>query len=97
MSGKRSDKAAIALYYDGDNAPRVTARGHGELAEEIIALARESGVPLQEDAELVRMLAQIDLGEEVPHELYVAVAEVIAFAYIVLGKFPKNWKPSGGK
>ncbi len=92
MSEEKPGKTAIALYYDGDDAPRVTARGYGALAEEIIALAGENGIPLHEDAELVEMLAQIDLGEQVPRELYVAVAEVIAFAYIVLGKFPKNWK-----
>lgn len=82
---------AIALRYDGDDAPRVTAKGSGAVAEAILAAAREHGVPLREDPELTAMLAQLDLGEAIPRELYVAVAEVIAFAYIVTGRFPAQW------
>lgn len=79
---------AVALHYDGDSAPTVTAKGSGELAEQIIALAREHGIPLQENAPLSALLAQVDLGTEIPGELYLAVAEIIAFAYLLSGKRP---------
>ena len=75
------------------NAPVVSAHGIGEIAEQIKQIAMEHGVPLQQDNELVEILAQLELGDEIPENLYRAVAEVIAFAYILSGKFPKNWKP----
>ena len=80
--------AAIALLWDGDGAPRVTAKGRGELAERIMELAKEHDVPVREDSELAMLLAQVELGDEIPHELYVAVAQVIAFAYQISGKAP---------
>jgi flagellar biosynthesis protein len=84
-------RIAVALEYDGDHAPRVTATGHHDVADKIIALAMQHGVPLQQDKELVEILAQLPTGEEIPEELYRAVAEVIAFAYVLTGKFPKHW------
>jgi flagellar biosynthesis protein len=85
---KQSDKPAIAvaLQYDGKNAPRVTAKGEDEIAERIRALALENDIPLHEDSVLAYVLSQIDLGEEIPRNLYLAVAEVIAFAYLLSGK-----------
>lgn len=80
--------AAVALRYDGAGAPRVTAKGHHEVAERILALAREHGIPLHQDRELVRLLARVELGTEIPAALYTAVAEVIAFAYRVSGRQP---------
>jgi flagellar biosynthesis protein len=77
---------AVALQYDGNEAPRITATGKGEIAERIMALAEEHGIPLREDPDLVTLLAQLDLGTEIPSNLYVAVAEVLAFAYTVSGK-----------
>ena len=83
--------SAVALNYDGKGAPRVTAKGKGHIAEEILAVAREHNIPLHEDPNLVRLLAQLDLGDEIPRELYLAVAKVIAFAYMMKGKtFPKR-------
>ena len=84
-------RTAVALHYDGDNAPTITAKGKGALAEQIIALAREHGIPLQEDPGLVALLSQIELGSEIPDNLYRAVAEVIAFAYLLSGKFPAGF------
>ena len=81
-------RTAIALHYSGRGAPRVTAKGKGVVAEEILALAREHNIPLREDAALTGLLARIDLGDEIPEKLYVAVAEVIAFAYRLSGKMP---------
>ncbi len=96
MSGERkAPPAAVALYYDGRRAPRLTAKGRGEVAEAIMRLAREHGVPLHEDPALVDLLSRLELGEEIPRALYVAVAEVIAFAYMVRGKMPEGWRNSG--
>lgn len=93
MKYPQNRKLAVALEYDGVNAPEVTATGSGEMAEKIIAAAREHGIPLQEDQNLVELLGQIPLGEEIPEHLYRAVAEVIAFAYLLTGKFPENFQP----
>ncbi|MDP3589106.1 MAG: EscU/YscU/HrcU family type III secretion system export apparatus switch protein [Methylobacter sp.] len=84
---------AVALKYDGKNAPKVTASGTGLTAEQILAIAEAHGIPLQTEPELARILAQIPLGDEIPNELYVAVAEIIAFAYFLSGKTPDNYKP----
>jgi len=79
---------AIALQYDGENAPIVTATGEGIIAEEIIRVAREHGVPLREDVMLAALLGELELGEEIPPLLYQVIAEVIAYAYLVSGKVP---------
>ena len=86
---------AIALSYDGENAPRITAKGRGDVASQILELAAAHDVPLHEDPELSLLLAQIPLGDEIPESLYRAVAEVIAFAYLLSGKRPQDWAPDG--
>ena len=83
---------AIALQYDGENAPTVTASGEGEIAEEILRIAREHHIPLREDALLAELLSELNLGEEIPPMLYRVIAEVIAYAYLVSGKVPVNKK-----
>jgi len=88
-----SSDIAVALKYDGNNAPKVTAKGQGLEAEQILDIAAQHGIPLQTEPELVKILAQIPLGDEIPHELYVAVAEVIAFAYFLSGKTPHSDNP----
>ena len=80
MSESRYNKSA-ALTYSGEGAPRLVAKGEGELAERIKATAQEFGVPVVEEAGLVQMLCQIPLGDEVPPALYVAVAEVLAHIF----------------
>ncbi|MDI6817563.1 MAG: EscU/YscU/HrcU family type III secretion system export apparatus switch protein [Actinomycetota bacterium] len=82
--GKRDEKKkAIALGYaaDKDSAPKVLARGSGLVADRIMELAKEKGVTLYEDAALVEALSAIDIGKEIPEELYKVVAEVLAFIY----------------
>ncbi|MGR9053318.1 MAG: EscU/YscU/HrcU family type III secretion system export apparatus switch protein [Gammaproteobacteria bacterium] len=79
---------AVALEYDGNNAPKITAKGEGLTAERILEIAERHGIPLRSEPELARILARVPLGEEIPRELYVAVAEVIAFAYFLSGKSP---------
>jgi len=84
----KSDKAdiAVALQYDGKNAPRVTAKGEDEIARYIREIAKEHDVPLYEDIILAQVLSRIELGEEIPQALYVTIARVIAFAYIMAEK-----------
>lgn len=77
---------AVALRWDGDGAPRVTAKGRGEIADRILALAREHHVPLREDRALVAVLSKVELDAQIPPALYKAVAEVIAFAYALQGR-----------
>jgi flagellar biosynthesis protein len=72
---------AVALFYDGKGAPQVTAKGTGAEAQAIVDLAREHGVPLCDNPALVELLSQIEIGEQVPEALYIAVAHIIAFAY----------------
>ncbi len=82
---------AVALYYDGKNAPHVSAKGTGEVAEQIIAIAQEHGVPLCDNSALVDLLVTLELGDEIPESLYIAVAYIIAFAYQLEGKKPDAW------
>lgn len=72
-------RVAVALRYDHLGAPRVTAKGEGHVAETILKVARESNVPVEEDAILAQALAQVELNEEIPEELYKAVAVIIGF------------------
>lgn len=86
MSERNRPPLAVALHYSGSGAPRVVAKGGGELAQRIVETARDHNVPLQEDAALASALSRIELGREIPRELYVAVAHVLAFAWTVTGK-----------
>jgi flagellar biosynthesis protein len=75
-------KNAVALaYHQADAAPRVVAKGRGLLAEQIIARAHEHGVYVHESAELVSLLMQVDLDQHIPPQLYLAVAELLAWLY----------------
>ncbi|MBO0344713.1 EscU/YscU/HrcU family type III secretion system export apparatus switch protein [Roseibium limicola] len=76
---KTADKLAIALSYDKQSAPIVTAKGRGHVAERIEDLAREAGVPIEEDPIMAQALQQIEIDEEIPMELYQAVAVLIGF------------------
>lgn len=91
-SDDRKPDVAVALLYDGENAPKVTAKGRGELANRILSLAEQHGIPLQGDPELAAILSQIPVGNEIPEALYRAIAEVISFAYMVSGKRPPGFK-----
>jgi flagellar biosynthesis protein len=74
-------KRASALKYEGVGAPKVVASGRGLIAERIVAAAREAGIAIREDAALVEALSALDLGREIPEDLYAAVAEALAWAY----------------
>lgn len=85
MNTDKQDEA-IALSYDGKTAPTISAKGSGDIAEEIIAIAKQYEIPLFENAELLRLLASVELGDEIPEALYLSVAQIIAFAYKIQGK-----------
>ena len=82
---KKTDtrKKAVALRYDqsSDSAPKIVAKGEEHVATKIIKLARESGVPIKEDKDLVEMLSQIELNAEIPPKLFKAVAEIFIWLY----------------
>ena len=80
--------AAAALAYDPvkSDPPEIVAIGRGLTAEEIVKLAREHNVPIHQDAGLVEALAKLEVGQLLPRELYVVVAEVLAFVYAVDGE-----------
>lgn len=74
--------SAVALAYrNGDAAPRVVAKGHGHIADEIIERARQAGVYVHQSRELVGLLMQVDLDGSIPPQLYVAIAELLAWLY----------------
>ncbi|MFZ5775714.1 MAG: EscU/YscU/HrcU family type III secretion system export apparatus switch protein [Thermodesulfobacteriota bacterium] len=83
MPQESRQQKAVALRYDKsrDTAPKVVAKGAGELAARIIALAEEHGIPIQQDSDLVEILARLDLNREIPPETYLVVAEILAFVY----------------
>ena len=78
-------KKAVALLYDRkkSGAPIVKASGQGELAQKILEVAQEAGIPIQEDPDLVEILGKVPIGDEIPVELYQAVPEILAVVYKV--------------
>lgn len=90
---KKTPRQVIALNYDGQTAPTLTAKGDDELAETILAIAHHHEVPIYENADLVRLLARLELGEAIPEALYRTIAEIIAFAWYLKGKSPLNGTP----
>jgi flagellar biosynthesis protein len=83
---------AVAILYDEKEAkrPKVIASGKGSVAENIIATAREAGIHIQEDPNLVELLSKVPVGDEIPVELYQTVAEVLAFVYQINEKFKQK-------
>ncbi|MDX9700504.1 MAG: EscU/YscU/HrcU family type III secretion system export apparatus switch protein [Rhodocyclaceae bacterium] len=82
-SSSHRDQAVALAYTPGEQAPRVVAKGKGLIAHEIIERAREAGVFVHESPELVGLLMQVDLDDRIPPQLYVAVAELLAWLYRV--------------
>lgn len=78
---KRKTAAALKYAPSSDQAPQLIAKGQGVVAETLIRRAQEAGIPIREDRDLVQLLLQLDLGEEIPEELYKVVAEILAFIY----------------
>lgn len=85
-------KKAVALKYDrtSGDSPRVTAKGSGTVAQKIIDIAEQHDVPVKKDPDLVEVLAGLDINQEIPQEIYVAVAELLAFVYSINKNRPKS-------
>ncbi|MBL8497616.1 flagellar biosynthesis protein [Nitrosomonas sp. JL21] len=82
MTGSESLPTAVALAYrEGQIAPKVVAKGRGLVAEEIIKRAKEAGIYVHESSELVSLLMQVNLDDRIPPQLYIAVAELLAWLY----------------
>ena len=79
----RARAAALQYRPPDDRAPKLVAKGSGEIAEQIIALAKEHNIPIHEDPDLLTVLAQLDLEKEIPAELYKPIAEILSFVYRV--------------
>lgn len=92
MPENSDHEAAIALTYDGENAPTVSATGQNELAREMIRIAEENGVPLYEDPDLAALLSRLDLGESIPETLYRVIAEVLAYSFYLQGFTPDDFR-----
>jgi flagellar biosynthesis protein len=80
---RRSSAAALKYRPPDDGAPRLVAKGTGEIAERILELARENNIPIHEDPDLLTVLSQLDLDKEIPSELYKPIAEILSFVYRV--------------
>jgi len=80
---KKYQKKAVALKYDPKVAtvPKVTAKGKGKVAEKIIELAKKHDIPIKDDPDLIEVLSSLEIDEEIPSHIYVAVAELLAFVY----------------
>ncbi len=74
---------AIALKYDmdKDNAPKITAKGKGKTASNIIKIAKENDIPIKKDEDLIELLSQLNIDKEIPASMYKAVAEIFSFIY----------------
>jgi flagellar biosynthesis protein len=79
---------AVALKYDKEKnaAPKVTAKGKGATAQKIIEIAQLNEIPIKKDEDLLELLSKIELDQEIPHEMYKAVAEVFSFIYKITNK-----------
>jgi len=78
---KEKKAKAAALVYDQTGAPRIVAKGAGEVARKMIEIAEAEGIPIQKNELLVEALMQVELTKEIPPQLYRAVAEILAFIY----------------
>ncbi|MCC3145225.1 EscU/YscU/HrcU family type III secretion system export apparatus switch protein [Halanaerobium sp. Z-7514] len=77
------NKEAVALKYNHkkDNAPKITAKGRGLIAQKILEKAREAEIPIENNQDLVKVLAKLEIGDEIPEELYLVIAEMLSFFY----------------
>lgn len=85
-------KKAVALQYDKakHDAPTVTAKGQGLVAEKIIELAHKYDIPIKDDPDLIEVLSSLEINEEIPPDIYAVVAELLAFVYSINSKRDKK-------
>jgi flagellar biosynthesis protein len=87
-AGEAVGSLAVALHYEKQDggAPRVVASGRGDVGQKIIATAKAHGVPLQSNPALAAALAEVEIGDTIPIDLYKAVAEVLLFILRASGR-----------
>ena len=85
MDRKDEKKKAVALKYRPkiDDAPKIIAKGQGKVAEKIIEIAKEHQLHIHNDPDLIEVLSQLDINEEIPPDLYIVIAEMLAFVYSI--------------
>jgi flagellar biosynthesis protein len=86
MSVEVRNQLAVALHYDKKGAPRVIAKGKGTIGAKIIELAKAHDIPIEENEVLAGALSHVEIGDEIPQELYKAVAEVLIFVLRLTGR-----------
>jgi flagellar biosynthesis protein len=89
MSPPPKNTLAVALHYEQAGTPQVVAKGKGEIGQKIIETARQHGVPIEENASLAGALSEVEIGDEIPVELYKAVAEVLLFIMRMSGRLKR--------
>ncbi|PKF51748.1 EscU/YscU/HrcU family type III secretion system export apparatus switch protein [Enterovibrio nigricans] len=87
-------KSAVALKYDGVNAPHVSAKGYEALADKLIEEMEKQGGLIHSDETLMQWLSALEVGDEIPEALYLIIAELIAYAWYLDGKTPPGWEGS---
>jgi flagellar biosynthesis protein len=97
MTSKSDDPLkAVSLRYDGTQAPHVAAKGEGNLADQIIAMAEAAGLYIHQDPALLERLEGLQEGETIPPALYVVIAEILSYSYMLQGKYPEHWRRQDG-
>jgi len=91
FASDRDVDEALALFYDGGQAPVVSDHRYGKAAEQLVELALEAGIPIYENPQLLEQLSDLQMGDNIPPELYRLVAEVLAFAFYLQGKAPEGY------
>lgn len=87
-----NNKKAVAIGYDGYNTPTVKAKGYQELAEHLLKELGEQGCLIHEDETLMKWLENLNVGDEIPETLFIVIAELIAYAWVLEGKTPPGWE-----
>jgi len=87
---------AVALRYDGTQAPHIAAQGEGNMAEQILAMAEAAGLYVHQDPALLARLETLREGESIPPALYIVIAEILAYSYLLQGKYPEHWRRADG-
>lgn len=89
-------KKSISISYQNTTkAPIVERKVAGQQAEQLNQAAQEAGILLHQDEHLLSLLESLKEGEEIPESLYILIAELISFSYLLQGKFPEHWQPDG--
>ena len=91
-------KEAVGISYDEETkaTPTISSKGEGAMADAIVAMARDLGIYVHQDEQLLNELKCLKEGEEIPRELFEVIAQILAFSYILQGKTPSVWTRNDG-